>query len=114
VRVAERIPRLGLVTSGPRRPNPPAFRPGLTLLIVYFGVFFVGFSLALVMPELWPLFDDAGTRSEEELRTLAAETAQRAIRGRLGIAFALAFLATAIGGWTGRLPGLRAKRPGRR
>ena len=89
-----------------RRPPPATFRPGLTLILLYLGAFFLLFSFLLVVPALWPLLDASSARTEAELEALARETAQTAIRGRLGIAFGLAFLATAAGGMLKILPGI--------
>ena len=93
-----------------RRPAPVTFRPGLTLILLYLGAFFMLFSFLLVVPELWPLLDASSARTEAELEALASQTAQTAIRGRLGIALGLAFLVTAAGGILKILPGIGSRR----
>ncbi len=81
------------------------FRPKFTLTLLYAGAFFILFALLLVMPELWPLFHS--TLPDAELEALAQETAQAAARGRIGVAFVLAVVATLAGSWFRVLPGLR-------
>lgn len=89
-----------------RRPAPVAFRPALTLLVLYLGLFFLLFSFALVVPALWPLLEDASMRPGPEVEALARETARNAVQGRLGLAFGLAVIVTAAGGWLRILPGI--------
>ncbi len=81
-----------------------AFRPSITLTLVYLAAFFLVFALALVVPALWPLLGTAATGPE--IQALAHETARTAVSPRLGLAFGLAVLATALGGWLHLLPGL--------
>jgi len=81
-----------------------AFRPSITLTLVYLAAFFLVFALALVLPALWPLLGSAATGPE--IQALAQETARTVVRPRLGLAFGLAVLATALGGWLHLLPGM--------
>jgi hypothetical protein len=96
------------VSSLPPRSRPAyaaaAFRPTITLTLAYLAAFFLVFALALVLPALWPLIGSAPPGPE--LQALAQDTARTALRPRLGLAFGLAILATALGAWLRVLPGM--------
>jgi hypothetical protein len=74
------------------------------LTLAYLAVFFLIFALALVLPALWPLLSSSAPGPE--LQALARETARTTLGSRMGLAFGLAVLATALGAWLRLLPGM--------
>ncbi len=92
-----------------RRPTPP-FRPTFTLLLLYFALFFFGFAIVALLPDLVAAFRELppgeGALAPEELAQ-AREAARRGIQGKLGWVFGLAAATTGALAWSGSLPGLR-------
>jgi hypothetical protein len=88
--------------------QPSRFQPRFTLGLLYVAGFFFLFCLLWVAPPLLDLFQrlPPGATPEEEQR-MASELARRVVQPRLGIAFAAALVATAVGAYAGILPGLR-------
>jgi hypothetical protein len=78
-------------------------RPRFTLGMFYLFAFFFLFCMILVGPALWEVLQSMppGPEQEEAARVAAREAA----RGKLGIAFGLATLATGVGMYKGWLPG---------
>ncbi|MCC6642521.1 MAG: hypothetical protein IT386_15280 [Deltaproteobacteria bacterium] len=92
-----------------KRKAAPAFRPTISLGFAYLAAFFLLFALALALPALWPLL--GSTAPGPELQELARETARATLRPRIGLAFALAVLATLAGTWLRVLPGMPKDTP---
>lgn len=98
----------------PRRPRPaaPSFRPQFTLLLLYFFGLLLFFSLLLALPALLEAFrtlpPHEGPLTDAE-RTLAADVAREALRGRLPYAAIAAVATLGLGAWTRSLPGLRQR-----
>jgi hypothetical protein len=92
-----------------RRRTPP-FRPAFTLLLLWFALFFFGFALVTLLPDMLAAFRELppgeGPLAPEDLAR-AREVARRRIEGKLGWLFGLAALATGALAWSGRLPGVR-------
>jgi len=86
-------------------PSSRAFQPRFTLTLLYFFAFFFAFCFVLVAPELWRVLDTVPHGPGQE--AIAHEAARNALRPRLGVALGLAALATGVGIWTRKLPGLR-------
>jgi len=87
----------------------PAFRPRITLMLVYVAAFFFCYCLALVAPgliEIWQELPQAPGAADLER---AEQTAMRIARPRLGLALAAAVVTTAAGGSAGLLPGLGSR-----
>ena len=99
----------------PRRPRPaPAsFRPQFTLLLLYFFGLFLAFALLLALPALLDALRSLppgdGPLTPEE-RSLAADAARSALRGRIPIAVVAAVVVLGLGVWTRALPGFRQQR----
>ena len=92
--------------SAPSRRPPAAFTPRLTLCLFYvFGLFFL-FALLLVTPTLVDAFQHLPAEADDRELELAQQIAQQTIRPRLGIALAGSVIATAVGAYTKKLPGL--------
>jgi hypothetical protein len=93
----------------PRR-RSTSFRPTFTLLLAWFALFFFGFALLVLLPDLVAAFRElppgSGPLSPEELAR-AKEVARRSVADRLGWIFGLASLVTGALAWSGRLPGVR-------
>jgi hypothetical protein len=87
----------------PRRGT--AFRPRLTLTIVYFFAFLLLFCLALAAPALHDVWRSMPPGAEQE--AAAREAARRAVGPRLPIAALAALATTAIGVAARLLPGFR-------
>jgi hypothetical protein len=92
-----------------RRRTPP-FRPAFTLILLWLAVFFFGFSILALLPDLLAAFRELppgeGPLAPEELAR-ASEAARRGIEGKLGWVLGLAVLVTGALAWSGRLPGVR-------
>jgi hypothetical protein len=92
-------------------PLPPragaAFRPRLTLTIVYFFAFLLLFCLALAAPALREVLESMPPGPEQEVA--AREAARRAVGPRLPIAALAALATTAIGVSARLLPGFRRR-----
>jgi hypothetical protein len=97
----------------PPRRRPVSFRPRFTLMILYFALFFMGFALLLVLPDLIEGARALPPGSEElapdELER-AREIAREGLRGKLPYAFVLAVLTVGVLIWYQRLPGYREQR----
>jgi hypothetical protein len=95
------------------RPAPASFRPEFTLLLLYFFGLFLAFALLLALPALLEalgtLPPGEGPLTPEE-RALAADTARRALRGRVPIAVVASVVVLGLGVWTRALPGFRHRR----
>ncbi len=91
----------------PRRPRPPSFQPRFTLGLLYLGGFFFLYALLIVAPPLWELWRSLppGAEADEQALARAAELARQSVRPHLAIALAAALATTALGSWTGLLPG---------
>jgi hypothetical protein len=96
----------------PRPRRAPPFEPRFTLGLLYLGGFFFLFALLVVALPLWELWQSLPPGSEESEESLARarELAREIVRPRLWLALAAALVTTAIGAWTGRLPGT-SRRP---
>jgi hypothetical protein len=101
-----------MAKAGTRRRTPP-FRPAFTLLLLWLALFFFGFALLALLPDLLVAFHELppgdGPLAPDELAH-AREAARRGIEGKLGWVFGLAVLTTGVLAGSGRLPGVR--RPG--
>lgn len=83
----------------------PAFRPHFTLSLLYLVVFFVLFTVVLILPSLLQVLADVPTGPQQEE---AAYQVARAVAGpRLYTAFALSVAAVVIGSYYKVLPGMK-------
>ena len=89
-----------------RRRSPP-FQPRFTLALLYLGGFFFLFALLGVAAPLWELWQSLppGSEESEEALAQARELARATARPRLWIALAAALVTTAVGSYSGVLPG---------
>ncbi len=96
------------MTPPPHSPRP-VFRPRFTLLILYLIGFTTLFALLFALPDLLHAAREAaagqGELSEAELRR-GREITRQALRGRMPWIFGAAFVLTALGAYSRRLPGL--------
>ena len=90
----------------PRTPTA-TFQPRFTLSLLYLAVFFLGFSLLVVAPELSQFEAPADPEHAEAVQAEIAETIRRAYAPRMPIAFALAVGTLFVSAWRGWLPGIR-------
>lgn len=94
------------------RPAPVTFRPRFTLLVLYFGVFFVFFCFLLALPDLLAaaraLPPREGPLTDAE-REAGARVAAEALRGKLPLALVASCASIGLGAWTRALPGLRSR-----
>ncbi len=92
----------------PRRRPPQVFRPRFTVGLLYVFALFFLFCLMIIAPALYEVWQTVPPGPEQEA---AAERAARAaMAGRLHVTFVAAMIVTAVGGYAGTLPGLRAPR----
>ena len=90
----------------PQRHAAPTFAPRFTLSLVYLVVFFFLYAFILILPALLGILEQVAPGPEQQA---AAEKAARAvIQPKLGLAFGLAIVTTAVGGYYGVLPGIRS------
>ncbi len=90
-------------------PPRASLRPQFTVVMLYlFGFFFV-FALALALPALIRTFLSLPPEAQQDLE-LAKRVTRDALRERLPLACGAAVLATGLGAWSRRLPGLRSLR----
>ncbi len=90
----------------PRRAvSRPSFQPRFTLMLIYLTVFFLGYCLLLIAPELIEVARTVapGPEQQEQARRVAYAT----VRPRLPIALAAALVTTALLAYAKRLPGMR-------
>jgi hypothetical protein len=88
-----------------RRPRP-ALRPQFTLFLIYFGAFFLGFALVLILPEMLEALEMLPPEADAQQEGAAA--ARRIAPPRLLAAFVLASLTLGLGARLRVLPGLRS------
>ena len=90
-----------------RHPRRAAFQPRFTLGLLYLCGFFFVYALLIVAPPLWELWQSLppGAEADEEALARASELARERVRPYLAIALAAALVTTALGSWTGLLPG---------
>ncbi len=90
-----------------RRPRPPVFQPRFTIGLLYLCGFFFAYALLIVAPPLWELWQSLppGAEADEQALARASELARERLRPHLAIALAAALATTALGSWTGLLPG---------
>lgn len=81
------------------------FQPRFTLALLYVAALFFAFALLFALPSLVDAFRQLSPEAQGDTE-LAAEIARQAAAPRLPIAFGLAVIATAVGAWSGWLPGL--------
>jgi hypothetical protein len=78
-------------------------------MLIYFGVFFVGFALLVVLPDL--LAELSKLPPDADAKEAGREAARQAVtRPKLAVAFVLALGLAALGAWRGWLPGAKPRR----
>lgn len=91
----------------PPRTPPATFTPRFTLSLLYLAVFFLGFSLLVVAPELAAFEAPADPEQAEAVQAEIRETIRRVYAPRMPFAFGLAVIALFVCAWRGWLPGIR-------
>lgn len=90
----------------PHRRRAPTFAPRFTLSLVYLVAFFFLYAFILILPALLGVLERVAPGPEQQA---AAENAARTlIQPKLGLAFGMSLVTTAVGAFYGVLPGLRS------
>ena len=69
-------------------------------------VFFLLYAFILILPALLGILETVETGPEQQVA--AQKAAQALIQPKLGLAFAMALVTAAVGGFYGLLPGMRS------